>query len=221
MKNVNQLKKTARIAGFLYLSLIPLGIFGILYVPSNIVVEGDIEATVSNIISNEFLFRLSILSALTIQIIQIFLVFYLYELFKSVNRIWAIILVLMILPAVPIAMLNEINNFAVLNLIKNPEESLSQISLFLDLHNQGIIIAQMFWGLWLFPMGYLAYKSGFIPKIIGILLMIGCFGYLVDSILYIIIPDFGITFSEYLSVGEFFMAFWLVIKGVKTAYQKQ
>ena len=215
MNDLQSLRNKARRAGIFYLLMIPLGVFGILY-PLNLIIQGDIEATISNIVADQFLFRLSILSALLVQVVQIFLVFFLYKLFETVNKNWAVLMVLLILVAVPIAMLNEVNQFAILLLLDNPGEQRSLISLFIDLHNHGVIIAQIFWGLWLFPMGYLAYKSGFIPKIIGILLMIGCFGYLLDSFLYIIIPDFGTTFSEYTSIGEIVMAFWLVIKGVKT-----
>ena len=115
---------------------------------------------------------------------------------------------------VPIALLNEVNHGAVLLILGSSDISNSFISLFLGIHHYGVIIAGIFWGLWLFPMGYLAYKSNFMPKIIGIALMIGCFGYLADSFIYILAPDIGFQFAQFLFIGEVMIAFWLLIMGV-------
>jgi len=208
-------KKLARLAGLLYLSLIPLGIFGIMYVPSNIIVADDISATINNIIENESLFRWSIISAMVVQVVNIILVVLLYKLFKRTNRIMANLMVIFSLAAVPIAFLNEINHLAVLLLLDTFNESQHLISIFLDLHRHGIIVAQVFWGLWLFPLGYLVYKSGYLPKLIGILLMIGCVGYVVDSFTLILLPEFKITFSEFTFLGEVIFPLWLLIKGIK------
>jgi len=215
-------KKTARIAGFLYLLMFPLGIFGILYVPSNLIVPGDVAATAGKIMANELLFRLSIVSALVIQVVQIFLVLYLYKLLKPASKTSAMLMVILILVAVPIAMLNELNQIAVLLLLSGADyltvftvsQLQSLMSMFLTLHEYGINIAQIFWGLWLFPMGYCVFKSGYLPKILGVLLMIGCFGYLLDSFMSFLVPDFGVTFSEFTSIGELLLPLWLVIKGV-------
>jgi len=168
--------KTARIAGALYLLMVPLGVFGILYIPANFIIPGDAATTASNIMNNEFIFRLSIVSALCIQLIQIFLVLALYQLLKPVSKSIARIMVILILVAVPIAMLNELNQLAVLLLLNGTNyltvfttDQLQAFSLIaLELHNKGIIIAQIFWGLWLFPMGYLVFKSGYIPGVLGI-----------------------------------------------------
>jgi len=212
----------ARIAGFLYLLMIPLGIFGILYVPFTLIVLGDAAATANNILANESLFRLSILSALIIQLDQILLVLVLYKLLNNVNKIHALLMVVFALAAVPIAMLNELNHFAVLLLLNGADYLTlfganhlhSQVMFFLDLHEHGIFVAQLFWGLWLFPMGYLVFKSGFLPGIIGILLMIGCFGYLIDSIIFFLYPEFDVTLSSFTFIGELLLPLWLVIKGV-------
>jgi len=214
--------KTARIAGFLYLLLVPLGILGILYIPTTLVVSGDIAATINNIRANESLFRLGIVSAIAAQLVNIFVVLYLYKLLKPVNRGMAQLMVIFLLLGVPIAFLNELTHLAVLLLLNGadylavftPEQSQGMVAFFLDLHQYGIFIAQVFWGLWLFPMGYLVYKSGYLPRIIGILLMIGCFGYLMDSFIFFFVPDFGITVSEFTFLGEVLLPLWLVIKGV-------
>ncbi|MCP4418073.1 MAG: DUF4386 domain-containing protein [Chloroflexi bacterium] len=221
--------KTAKIAGSLYLIMSLLGAFGILYVPSTLIVQGDMATTANNIMANESLFRLGIVGALSVQIVQIFLVLALYKLLKPVNQNQALFMVIFILVAVPIAMLNELNHFAVLLLLNGveyltaftTEQLQAQLSLFFDLHEHGIFIAQIFWGLWLFPMGYLIVKSGFLPKIIGVLLFVAGFGYLVDSFIFFLIPDFGITFSEYTFLGELLITFWLLIKGVNVEQWKK
>jgi hypothetical protein len=198
-----------RKAGLWYLLLTPLGVLGILFVPSYFVVADDINATMENIANDEFLFRVSILSSLTTQIVQIFLVLALYRLFKHVNQRVAAFMVISIMTAVPIAMLNELNYFAVLETLGNGE----QVSMFLSLHEYGVFIAQIFWGIWLFPMGYLAYKSGFIPKFIGVLLIIACFGYLIDSVCVFLNVDLGFVFSDFTFAGEIAILLWLLIKG--------
>lgn len=228
-ETTNSIQKTARMAGFFYFLLIPLGIIGMLYVPNTLFVPDDIGATVSNIMENQMLYRSSIVGALATQVVQIFVVLYLYQVLKPVNKNHALLMVIFILVAVPIAMLNEINQVAVLALINGAEyqsyftteQVHALVSLFLDLRSSGIFIAQIFWGLWLFPMGYLIIKSGYLPKIIGALLIFACFGYLIDSFVYFFLPNFGITFSEYTFLGEILIVFWLLVKGVNVEVWKQ
>ena len=214
--------KTARVAGYLYLMLFPLGIFGIIYVPSSLIVLGDAATTASNIMANELLYRLSIVTALTLQIVYIFLALALYKLLNPVDKNNAVLMVILVLVAAPIAMLNELNHVAVLLVLSGSDFlttfSLDQVQasvpLFLNLHEHGVFIAQIFWGLWLFPMGYLIFKSNFLPLALGILMIIGGFGYLVDSFVYFIFPDFNVTFSEFTFLGELLLPLWLMFKGV-------
>jgi len=214
--------KTARVAGCLYLMLFPLGIFGIIYVPSSLIVLGDAATTASNIMANELLYRLSIVTALTLQIVYIFLALALYKLLNPVDKNNAVLMVILVLVAAPIAMLNELNHVAVLLVLSGSDLlttfSLDQVQasvpLFLNLHEHGVFIAQIFWGLWLFPMGYLIFKSNFLPLALGILMIIGGFGYLVDSFVYFIFPDFDVTFSEFTFLGELLLPLWLMFKGV-------
>lgn len=228
IENTNP-NKTARTAGFLYLLLVPLGIFGMLYVPNTLFVPGDTAATISNIMANQTLFRFSIACALVTQVVQIFVVLYLYKVLKPVHKDYAALMVVFILVAVPIAMLNELNQFAVLLILNGvdyltfftTEQMHALVALFLDLRESGIFIAQIFWGLWLFPMGYLIFKSGFLPKLIGVLLIVACFGYLVDSFIFFFVPDFGITFSEFTFLGELLITLWLLIKGVNVEVWKK
>ena len=211
----------ARAAGVLYIIIGIAGGFGILYIPS-LVVSGDAAATVSNIMASESLFRLSFVSGLIAQTAFIFLVLVLYKLLKPVNKNHALIMVVLALVSIPITMLNQLNQLAVLILLSGadylavyPTDQLhALVLLFLDLSELGVNIAQIFWGLWLFPLGYLVFKSGFLPRILGVLLMIGCFGYLIDSFAFFLLPDFDATISQFTFIGEVLLPLWLLIKGV-------
>lgn len=208
------IKNTARLAGLMYLLLIPLGIMAMIYIPMTLIIEGDIVATIANIKNNELLFRLASVSVYLVQLVNLFLVYLLYRIFSKVNIYVTWSMVILIVTAIPIAWLNELNYAAILHILAGDDPSFTQVSLFLNLHEYGINIAQIFWGLWLFPMGYLVYKSGFMPKFVGILLMIACFGYLVDSFIFFINPNFEIKFAEFLFVGEVVMLLWLLIMAV-------
>ncbi len=90
----------------------------------------------------------------------------------------------------------------------------SGVMFFLDLHDTGIFIAQIFWGLWLFPLGYLVFKSGYFPRILGVLLIIACFGNMLELVTFFLIPNFDNTISLYTGAGEMLFMLWLLIKGV-------
>ncbi|MCB0189492.1 MAG: DUF4386 domain-containing protein, partial [Caldilineaceae bacterium] len=178
-------QRLARLAGWLYLSMVPLGIFGIMYIPLNFIVAGDAAATVQKILANEPLFRLSIVSSFVVQLVNLLLVLVLYNVLKPAGRNSEALMVIFFLVSIPLSMLNDLNYFAVLMLAKGSEylgtftleQQQSLAYFFLELHEKGVQISVIFWGLWLFPMGYAIFKSGYLPKILGILLMIGCCGY--------------------------------------------
>lgn len=211
---------TARIAGILYLTMVPLGFFG-MYSHSSLVEPGDAATTVNNIMMSTSLFRLSIMSALVVQIVNILLVLVLYKLLKPVSKNLALLMVVFFLVSVPITMLNELNQFAALLLLSGadyltvfkPDQLYAQVLLFLDLHEHGIHISGLFWGLWLLPMGYLVFKSGFLPRILGILLMIGFLGYLFDSVRFFFFPSVD-PIVLYTFWGELLLPLWLLVKGV-------
>ena len=213
---------TARVAGLLYLLLLPLGIFGTLYVPSTLIVPGDAATTAANILAHEPLFRMGIVSALLVQVVNILVVLLLYRLLKPVHKDWAALMVIFLLAGVPIAMFNELNNAAVLLVVSgapyqqgfSTDQLQALIPLFLDLHKAGINIAGIFWGLWLLPMGYLVFESGFLPRILGILLIIGCLGYLIDSFAFLLVPGLNIAIAQFTFLGEVLLPLWLLIKGV-------
>jgi hypothetical protein len=218
---------TARIAGILYLTMVPLGFFG-MYGHSNLIVPGNAATTVNNIIASGSLFRLSIMSALVVQLVNILLVLVLYKLLKPVSRNYALLMVIFFLVSVPITMLNELNQFAALLLLSgdgyltafDADQLYAQVMFVLNLHEHGIHISGIFWGLWLFPMGYLVFKSGFLPRILGILLIIGCFGYILDSIRFFFFPGIK-PIVLYTFWGELFLPLWLLIKGVNVEQWKK
>jgi hypothetical protein len=222
IEKITSIKITARIAGFLYLIQIPLGVFGILYVPKMLIVTGNMATTALNILANEFLFRLSIVSAILCALVTIATALYIYKVLRYVNENFAKWILLFALIAAPISMLNELNSIAVLLLLKShefaiiftPSQLYSLVSVFLDLHKYGYQIAGIFFGLWLLPMGYLVLKSTYIPKVIGGFLIITCLGYLIDFTTFFLYPNFGIVISEYTWAGEVLIVLWLLIKGV-------
>jgi len=222
---MNTYKTTARIAGLLYLLQIPLGVFGILYVPKVLMVPGNMAATASNILANEFLFRLGIVSTILCALVTIATALIIYKVLRYVNENYAKWILLFTLIVAPISMLNELNSVAVLLLLKSqefatiftPGQLHSLVSAFLDLHKYGHQIAGIFFGLWLLPMGYLVFKSTYIPKIIGVFLILTSLGYLIDFTTFFLYPNFGIIISEYTWLGEVLMVLWLLIKGVNVA----
>lgn len=165
------INRTARLAGALYLGLMPFGFFGVIYVPSVLVVSGDAATTSRNIMASEWLFRSGMVSLLISQIIFIFLVLALYRLLKPVNKDHAVLMVVLALLAVPIAFLNEVNHLAALRLLTNANEGAfttsqlqAQAMLFLDMRQNGILVTTVFWGLWLVPWAFWFSNPGSCPS---------------------------------------------------------
>lgn len=216
---MNPIKNAARLAGLLYLALAALSAFGLVYVPSMLIVPGDAAATANNIVASESLFRLGFVSNLIAFTVNVFVAVLLYKLLKPVNRGIASLMVILILVGLAIGMLNEVNQFAALLILDHlsaftAAQSQALASLFLDVYQHGFNIAHIFWGLWLFPMGYLIFRSGFLPRFIGVLLIIAGMGYLVDFTLFFLFPDVAWTVSNFTFVGEVVLIFWLLIRGV-------
>ena len=221
-------KKTARLAGLIYLIIILTGIFSLAYVPSKLIVWNDASQTFHNISSSKQLFRLGIASSMLCYIAFLILPLVLYKLLHSINETYAKLMVAFVVVSVPISFINLQNKFAVLTLVDGTrylttydlQQLQSQVMTYLDTYNSGILIAQIFWGLWLFPFGYLVYKSNFLPKLLGILLMMGCVGYLISTFGEIVISNFDkYSISRFVtlpsSIGEIGVCLWLLIFGIK------
>jgi len=218
---MNSIQKTARFAGLLYLALAALSAWSLVYVPSMIIVPGDAAATANNIVASESLFRLGVVSNLATFTLNVFVAVLLYKLLEPVSKSIASLMVILIMVGLAIGMLNEVNQFAALlalgadNLTATQSQALA--SLFLDIHEHGFNIAHIFWGLWLFPMGYLIFRSGFLPQVIGILLIVAGMGYLIDFTLFFLVPDVTLNVSNFTFIGEVALIFWLLIRGVNVA----
>ena len=219
-------KKTARIAGLLYLVNGVTGFFSIIYVPGKLIVSGNTAATANNILASERLFRLGIVSELICAAEFIFLLWVLYRLLSGVNKTHASLMVTLGLVFVPIMFVNTLNEIAALTLLRGADflsvfgqsqrEALAM--LFLDLHRYGFVVGWIF-GLWLFPFGVLVFKSGFLPRILGVLLIVAGFGYLADSLIPLLLPSYenmvGRLAGIPLTLGEPAMILWLLIMGAK------
>src|SRR5438105_11305330 len=158
--------KAARIAGAVYLSMVLTAPFSLIYVPEKLIVRGNATATAENILAHETMFRLSIFGDLIGQVIFICLAIALYRLLSGVNKTWAGLMVAFVLVSAAVGFLNTLNNVAALVLFRDGEfltvfdkpqrDALGM--LFIRLHNQGIFIDEIFWGLWLFPFVLLVFR---------------------------------------------------------------
>lgn len=215
-----------RFAGMLYLLTSIVGFFAMGYVPNKLIVSGNAAATANNIAASETLFRLGIAGELIGQAGFIFVALALYDLLKGVNQRHASLMVLLIVVSVPIAFLNELNSIAALVLVRRADflsvfekaqrEALAL--LFLKLHGQGFVIAEMFWGLWLFPLAVLVYRSRFLPRFLGVWLALAGFAWVSLSVVGILLPQYQDKVSSYAQpafFGEIALMLWLVIKGAK------
>lgn len=226
-EKINPIKKNARIAGFWYLLMALTGPIGLLYVPTKLIVQGDAAVTANNILASESLFRIGIVSNILCQIAFIFLVLALYRLLKRVDQQLALLMVALVLVAVPIAFLNMLNPLAVLLLLSSSSfltvfaaDQLHALAMvFINLEDYGTMIVQIFWGLWLLPFGLLVFKSGFFPKILGVFLILACFGYLAHSFTFLLFPGYADMVSSFAAVpeavGELSMVLWLLIIGAR------
>jgi len=223
---MNSLNKNARVAGILYIIMDVFMIFSGMVVDPKIYVPGDVVATVSNILTFERLFRFGFVSWIVGYIVFLFLVHVLYNLFKSVDKSQARLMVILVVASVPLSILNMLNQYIPIVLLSgakhlsafNPAQLQTLSMLFLDMYSKGIMVTEIFWGLWLIPLGILVYKSRFVPKVLCFLLIVGCFGHLLSFISTFLFPDFStilIPISEMVMVGELPFFLWLLIKGVK------
>lgn len=221
---MNSTKKAARFAGLLYLLASIPGAFSLLYIPSHFIVSGDATATAKRILTSEFVFRIAIVSELTGFIGFIFVVRALYRLLSGVDKGQASLMLTLMLVSIPISLVNVLNETAALKLIHGGDylSVFSQLQrealamLFLKVHFDGFIVAQIFWGLWLVPFGILVFKSGFLPRVLGVLLIIACFGYLANSFVgFGVLPDIFSRFVGQLTICEVPIILWLLIMGAK------
>lgn len=225
-KAMNPDQRAARTAGLLYLVVIAAGIFSLAYVPSQIAVTGDASATVGHIVASESLFRLGIVAGLLCYTAFLLLPLALYKLLGPVNRSVAALMVALAVASVPISFVNLLNKLDILSLLGGAdylrafttEQLHARVMLSLDAYRNGLLVSKIFWGLWLLPFGYLVFKSGFLPRILGALLMAGCLSYLVDFTGRMLFAGYAETaIARFImlpaTIGEIGTCLWLLIAG--------
>jgi Domain of unknown function (DUF4386) len=221
---MNATKKQAHVAGLLYFIASITAVFAWVYVSGKIFVRDDPIATANNIRVSETLLRLGIVAELIGSIIFIFVVVTLYRLFKRVSEKNAVAMAVLLLISTPIALLAVVGELAAVivagggNFLStfDPHQLDSLSYLFFRLHGQALVVAQIFWGLWLFPFGTLVIRSGFIPRFLGLLLFIAGVGYLIGSFTVLVLPTSGQVGNQIamiLEFGELPIIFYLLIRG--------
>lgn len=223
---------TARLAGALYLLLCLAAPFALLYVPGRLFVKGNPAATAANIAASERLFEMGIAVHLVSIIVFIFLAVALYRLLEGVNRSHASLMVILALVSVPIALFSILNELGALVLIRGgdalsvfDEAQVDALAwLLLVLRGKALLIAQIFWGLWLFPFGLLVMRSHFLPRILGVLLIVNGVAYLVQTAASLFFPGAAplvgrIVFPALL--GEIWIMLWLLLRGARPAPSRE
>lgn len=225
---MHPLKKTARIAGAIYLSMVITGPFSLIYVPGKLIVRGDAAATANNFLAHETMFRFATMTELFGSVIFIGLSVALYRLLSGVNKTAAGLMVAFVLVSATIGFFNTLNNIAAMSLFRG-NDYLSVVDtvqrqalgmLFVRLHGQGNLINEIFWGLWLLPFGLLVYQSGFLPRFIGVWLMIDCCAWmLLNPIALFDPPLYGVAFkwAQPALFGELAIMLYLLIKGARVS----
>src|SRR5213594_793882 len=236
-------RNPGRVAGYGYLLLVLLGPLRLIYIPNKLFVHGNAAATASNIAAHEWLFRFGMLSDLLGAVVLIFLVLAFYRLFKGVDQQLAVLLVIVggVMPAL-INFVNVVSDAGALmvargggggaggaggadflSVFDRPQRD-ALVMLFLRLHHHQIVAAEILWGLWLFPMVSLAYKSRFLPRFIGVWLIINGVAYIVLSVTGLFFPDYQdkvFAYSQPALFGELAIMLWLVFKGANPPVVQQ
>jgi hypothetical protein len=223
---MNSTKKQARVAGLLYLLACSTAPFSLIYVPRILIVPGAATATADHLRASESLLRLGIASELITSTLLIFALLALYRLLRGVNEKHAVAMVTLLMVSIPISLLNVLNEIAALVLVSGADflsvfekGQLDALAyLFLRMHGQGLVVAAIFWGLWLFPYGMLVIRSGFIPAVLGFPLILAGSGYIISSLTSLFLPHYARLVSPFalvLEMGEVPILLWLLIWGAK------
>jgi hypothetical protein len=218
-----------RVAGLWYLLLIVIGPLRLIYIPTKLFVDGNATATVNNIAAHEWLFRFGIVSDLACGVMLIFLVLAFYRLFKGVDQALAVLVVIFggVMPAL-IIFVGVVSDAAALMVVRggdflspfNKPQRDALAMLFLNLRDHQNTAAEILWGVWLFPLALLVYRSRFLPRFLGVWLAIGGVAYVILSLTGELLPQYQakvFTYSQPAFFGELAIMLWLVIKGAKPA----
>jgi len=218
-------RKTARMAGLFYLIFILTTVLAT-YVRSRFIVSGDAAATANNIVSSQGLFRVGFVTELVSAVFFLLAAWALYVLLKPVNKNLALLFLLLNLGGVAVESINALNLFAALQFLSGANylnvfqtgqlQAMAMSSL--NLYTSGFIIAQIFFSAWLLPLGYLVYKSRFLPKWLGLLLILDFFGNMSWFLQVFLLPDYKILAypgNAISFIAEISLTVWLLIMAVK------
>jgi hypothetical protein len=222
-------KRLARTAGALYLPVAVLGGWAHGYVRTTVHVPGDAAATANNVVEHASLVRYGVVADLAQATLMLFVVLALYKLLQHAGRPVARAMVVLVIVSTAITSLNMVNQLGAVLVATDvsyaagfgADGSDALVLLLLDLQRHGYLIAQIFFGLWLFPLGLLAYRSKMFPRLIGIGLMVGAVAYLMDVPLQFLAPDLADTLSPVVLIplviaAEVSMLVYLLVKGVRS-----
>ncbi len=220
----NSIQMTARIAAILTLLIVVLAPFSMLYIPTTLIVPGDAAATANNIMASQGLFRAGMVSDSIVFLIEIVLTVLLYVLVKPVNKTLSLAAAFSRLAMTVIQGINLLNHFIVLLLLSGagyltvfaPDQSQALVLLFLNTHESVTLIWGLFFGLHLLVFGYLVYKSGYLPKFLGIILLVVALCYFIQDFGTMLLPQYKALFTSIGSLAflEIVFPIWLLIKGV-------
>ena len=230
-EGISSPKRLARIAGVFYLLVAIFGGFAEGVGDPKMYVAGDAAATAGNVLANPGLVRMIVTAHLVNAIFFILTAMTFYILLQHVNKIVARAMLIFVALAVAITTLNAVFQFEGLQVATNSSYvaafgaagSNALVLLLLDIQHYGTLSAQVFFGLWLAPLGYLAYKSGLFPKALGVVLVMAAISYLVQLLAAFLAPDFSKQVHGFLSIlpiiAEVWMLGYLLVRGVKVPAQ--
>lgn len=228
MQTMPPSKGAARVAGLLYLAVVLTGPFVLIYVPGKLFVSGDATATVGNIVAHESLFRAYIVVGLFAELCFVAVVLALYNLLKGVDLKLAALMVVPVLIDAPLAFLSVVNDVATLAFVRGADflaafgkpQRDALAMLLINVNRQGVHVSEVFWGLWLLPLGLLVYRSGVIPRLLGVWLFINGLAYLAMSATGLVLPHHlkaVSTVATPVLFGEVAFMLWLLIVGVRAS----
>ena len=228
---MNSPKRLARIAGLLYLMVGIFGGFAAGYATPMVYRAGDAATTAANVVANSELVRFGVIAGLFQATVFVFLAMVLYVLLEDVNKNTARAMLILVAIATTVMCLNEVFQFSALQIAGDASYenafgnagAQALVMLLMDMHHYGFLIAQIFFGLWLIPLGYLAYTSGMFPRALGVVLIVGGIAYLVDMLMAFVAPDLGKQIHNFLAIPPTIAEVWtlgyLLVKGVKIPTQ--
>jgi hypothetical protein len=215
--------RVARIAGALYLLVVGCGIVGAI-VADVVLVPGDPAASVDRIMASGLIFRLGYLFLLTRLVFLTLLVLALHRLFGPVNRDVAAAMVAFVLISNAVIMVSLVLGYSAPLLLTGSgnsalstnEQWLAQVQFFINLQVQGDRAAQIF-SLWVMLLGFLMFKSGYVPRLLGMLMMVAGAGYVADFLVFFLLPQVDVQIAAFAFLAEVAFPFWLLVKGVDVA----